>query len=102
MSDERFRELLREELAGLRYTPRDEEVLARMAAGIRARTLQRPRASVIGLLSSWIRPVAAALALASAALLMITYSEQRLESVDGYSSRPEVTMAAEDLYRVIE
>ncbi|HVT02812.1 MAG TPA: hypothetical protein VHL58_05485 [Thermoanaerobaculia bacterium] len=102
MNDEQFRESLRADVAGLKYEPRDEVVFARLAARIRERTVYRPQATVAGLLSRWFRPVAAALALASALLLMVTYTEQQLESIDGYSSRPEVTMAAEDLYRVVE
>jgi len=102
MNDDEFREMLRADAVGLRYEPGDEVVFTRLAARIRQRTVSSATTSVAGLLSRWLRPVAAALALASALSVFAAWTEARRESIDGYTSAAEVAVAAEDPYRVIE
>ena len=98
MTEDRFLERIRKDAEGLRYEPPGDFVTTRLAARIRER-IERP--SVVELLASWFKPVAASLsALALAATLGLALVERNNVDVSGNDSL-EVSIGG-DVYSVGE
>lgn len=92
MSDDRFLERLRDDAAQLHYVPEDQAIWTRLVARVRER-IDQP--TVPDLIASWVRPLAASLAVLTMAALIGMAAFDQDESLTVASEPIEISMAGE-------
>jgi len=98
MNDDQYLNSLRAEARKLRYEPGDSFLETRMQARIRERIRAAP--SVLDLITAWIRPVTAGLAVLIVASSIALYSVDASDTTDTLHLVAEAALLQEDVYLV--